>query len=73
MRFPGIGSQAENRFERGFGSCQPCGRMIDIEKVKHVVGVNELAVGLKKRWISRDSFVQQMDRLQKIRSRAAGQ
>src|SRR6266849_4912389 len=43
--------------------------MVETKKVKRVMSVGELAICLEKRWIMRDSLVQQIDRLQKIGSR----
>src|SRR6266516_6655898 len=39
-------------------------------RVKAVVRPSELAIRLEKRWVMRDSLVQQIDRLQQIRFRA---
>src|SRR5439155_5523283 len=41
--------------------------MVDAKEIKRVMGEGELAIRIKKRWITRDSLVQQIDRLKGIR------
>src|SRR6266480_3157968 len=40
--------------------------MVDAKEIKRVMSVGELAIRIKKRWITRDSLVQQIDRLEGI-------
>ena len=48
--------------------------MVEAKEIKPVMSVGELAIGIEKRWIARDSLVQQIDCLQKSSSAAiAGQ
>src|SRR5205814_2086867 len=41
--------------------------MVEAVKIKRVMSVGELAIRIKKRWITRHSLVQQIDRLEAIR------
>src|SRR5207249_280429 len=41
--------------------------MVGAKKIKRVMSVGELAIRIEKRWITRDSLVQQIDRLEGIR------
>src|SRR6266481_8704644 len=41
--------------------------MVEAVKIKRVMSVGELAIRIEKRWITRDSLVQQIDRLEAIR------
>src|SRR5205823_11293935 len=41
--------------------------MVETIKIKRVMSVGELAIGIEKRWITRHSLVQQIDRLEAIR------
>src|SRR2546430_12034863 len=41
--------------------------MVEAVKIKRVMSVGELAIRIKKRWITSDSPVQQIDRLEAIR------
>src|SRR5882724_12656350 len=41
--------------------------MVDAKEIKRVMSEGELAIRIKKRWITRDSLVQQIDRLEGIR------
>src|SRR6266536_1544061 len=41
--------------------------MVDAKKIKRVMSEGELAIGIEKGWITRDSLVQQIDRLEGIR------
>src|SRR5438034_7454507 len=43
--------------------------MIDAKEVKPIMSVGELEIGIEKRWITRDSPVQQIDCLEVIRVR----
>ena len=38
--------------------------MIEAKEVKRIMSVGELAIGIEKRWIMRDSLVQQIDCLE---------
>src|SRR5947209_19486675 len=40
--------------------------MVDAKEIKRVMSEGELAIRIKKRWITRDSLVQQIDRLEGI-------
>src|SRR6266567_1546841 len=41
--------------------------MVEAVKIKRVMSVGELTICVEKRWITRDSLVQQIDRLEAIR------
>src|SRR5712692_4376660 len=41
--------------------------MVEGKEIKRIMSVSEFAICLEKRWIMRDSLVQQISRLQKIR------
>src|SRR6266700_7503176 len=41
--------------------------MVEAIKIKRVMSVGELEIRIKKRWITSDSLVQQIDRLEAIR------
>src|SRR5205809_7856061 len=41
--------------------------MVDATEVKPTMSVGKLAIRIEKRWITRDSLVQQIDRLEAIR------
>src|SRR6266581_6522301 len=44
--------------------------MVEAVKIKRVMSVGELTIRIEKRWITRDSLVQQIDRLEGIRTHA---
>ncbi|MDQ3117730.1 MAG: hypothetical protein M3Q86_14165 [Verrucomicrobiota bacterium] len=48
---------------------QPRRRMVDLIEIKRVMSEGEPAIRLQKRWIARDSLVQQIDCLYEIRCR----
>ena len=44
--------------------------MVEAKEVKRVMSVGELAIRLEKRWVTRDSLVQQIGRLEQVCSSA---
>src|SRR6266545_2371204 len=66
MCFATIRTEAKRGLNGGFRQGQPRGSMVIASEVHRVMSVGELAIRIEKRWIARDSLIQQLDRLQEI-------
>ena len=68
--FACIGPEAKGRFDGGSRQGQAGGSMVEAKGIKRVMRVSELTIRLEKRWVMRDSLIQQIGRLEEIRFRA---
>src|SRR5439155_25639297 len=64
--FACIRAEAKCRFDSRFRQRQARRSMVMAEDVEEVMSPGELTVPLEKRWVSRDSLVQQISRLQQL-------
>src|SRR5207247_9478614 len=68
-RFASIRTEAERALDIGFGQGESCRSVTGASEVKHVLSLGELAIRIEKRWVTCDSLIQQLGRLEQIRSR----
>src|SRR4029077_1799775 len=66
MCFARIRTEAKRRLDGGFRQRQTRARMVVAEAVKDVMNPGQLAIRLEKRWVPRDTLVQQISRVPQI-------